>query len=107
MDFSESAILSIIWVFFGSLSFIVACFALTAVVAFKSKGLDFAKTYAEALIQLKILEIMLAVVMVFAATMLGVAKIISGDSVVTVISGITGYVLGGMRKKKNLPSTSK
>lgn len=41
---------------------------------------------------------MLAVIMVFAATMLAVANIISSEVVVTIISGITGYVLGGIKK---------
>ena len=98
VSFSQDAILTIIWVFFGSLSFIVLCFAITAIVAFRSKGLEFAKAYADTLVNLKILEIMLAVIMVFAATMLAVANIISSEAVVTIISGITGYVLGGIKK---------
>ena len=107
MTFSEGAILTIVWVFFGALSFIVLCFAITAIVAFRSQGLEFAKTYAEALIGLKILEIMLAVLMVFAATMLAVARVISGDAVVTIISGITGYVLGGIRKQASSDRTKR
>ena len=101
MEFSENSILSIIFTFFISLCFIVACFAATAIVAFRSKGIDFAKIYAEALVNLKILEIMLAIIMVFAATMLAVARVISGDAVVTIISGITGYVLGGLGKDRD------
>ena len=97
VSFSQDAILTITWVFFASLCFIVLCFAITAIVAFRSKGLEFAKAYAETLVNLKILEIMLAVIMVFAATMLAVANIISSEAVVTIISGITGYVLGGIK----------
>ena len=103
MEFTEETILKIIVWFFCTLGFIVLCFAITAVVAFRTRGKEFAKEYCEALIELNILQIMMAVVMVFAATMLAVAKIISAEAVVTIISGITGYVLGGVAQIR--PST--
>ena len=89
----------IVWVFFGTLGFIVLCFTIIAVVAFRTKGPEFARAYTAALVDLKILEIMLAVLMVFAATMLALARVITGEAVVTIISGITGYVLGGLGKR--------
>lgn len=83
--------------FFLTLSLIVLCFAIPGLMAYR-RDRAFAREFGITLERLQVLRIVMAIVMVFAATMLAVARVISAEAITAIISGITGYVLGGLDK---------
>ena len=97
MNFSEPFIGNVIIGFFVTLSLIVICFAIPGIMSYRGQA-EHAREFGRTLERLQVLRIVMAIVMVFAATMLAVARIISAEAITAVISGITGYVLGGLDK---------
>jgi len=49
----------------------------------------------------RILHLVTVIIVVFATTILGLERILSGEAVATILGGIIGYVLGSLRNYRN------
>ena len=80
---------------------VLVSFTVTAIVAFMRvpEGKNPADTFSLMFERAKLLQMIAVCLIVASATLLGLLKIIDANGTVAILSGIAGYVLGGLQKE--------
>ena len=91
----------------GALAF-AACLTIIGSIAFWKTEKGAAKTFSLLLERSNVLQMLTVILIVAAATLLRLADAINSEAIVSILSGIAGYVLGGVgfgrQKDKEEPS---
>jgi hypothetical protein len=94
-------LLGLAWVFFWGILIITLGFTVVGGIAFWKTNTGGAKTFTLFLQRGDALRIMTVGGIVVAATFLALAGVLDGAAVAAILSGIAGYVLGGLGKSKD------
>lgn len=100
-------LLGLAWIFVWVIGIVTLGFTIVGGIAFWKTNTGGAKTFTLFLQRGDALRIMTVGGIVVAATFLALAGILEGAAVASILSGIAGYVLGGLRQDKDDPETDK
>jgi uncharacterized Tic20 family protein len=84
---------------------IVACTTIVGGIAFWRAQKEQAKTFSLLLQRANALQMLAVILIIVAAVVLRIGNGISAEAIVSILSGIAGYVLGGVKWKQPEPDT--
>lgn len=101
LSLDSNAIVRLAWIALGALGITALSFTTTAIVAFRRapQGMNPAYTFSLMFERAKALQMMTVILIVVAAAFLVLVRIIDSNGVVGILSGIAGYVLGGIQRE--------
>ena len=80
---------------------VIACTVIVGGIAFWKTEKGGAKTFSLLLVRANALQMLAVILIVISAIILRLANAISSEAVVSILSGVAGYVLGGIAPKKD------
>ena len=97
----SAAIIRLGWIALLALGITALAFTVTAIVAFMRapQNMNPAYTFSLMFERAKALQMITVILIVVAVSFLALIRIIEPNGVVAVLSGIAGYVLGGIRRE--------
>ena len=95
------SIIQLAWIALLALVATAVAFTVTAIIAFQRAPQDKnpAYTFSQMFERAKALQMITVILIVVAAAFLALIHIIDSNGVVGILSGIAGYVLGGLQKE--------
>ena len=96
----SAAIVRLGWIALAALGITALSFTTTAIVAFRRapQNMNPAYTFSLMFERAKALQMITVILIVVAVAFLALVRIIEPNGVVAILSGIAGYVLGGIRR---------
>ena len=105
VSFDARTIIQLAWIALLALVMIVIPFTVIGVIAFKrapvAPGNNPAVTFSRLFERAKALQMITVILIVLAAAFLALLRVIDPNGVVAILSGVAGYVLGGIKKESS------
>jgi len=97
----SKAIVQLAWIALLAVAFVAIAFIILGVIAFKNvpERWNPAYTFSQMFERAKALQMITVILIVIAAAFLALLRVIDSNGVVGILSGIAGYVLGGLQKE--------
>lgn len=86
------------WIIFGCISVLAAAFTIVGSIAFWKATRGQAKTFSLLFERAEAVRISAVVLIIFAVVLLGIIGKIDSSGIIAILSGVAGYVLGGLDK---------
>lgn len=98
----SKAIVQLAWIALLAVAIVAIAFVILGVVAFKKVPNPYNPAYTFSLMfeRAKTLQMITVILIVIAAAFLALLRLIDSNGVVGILSGIAGYVLGGLQKER-------
>lgn len=94
------------WVAFWALCVLAVCFTILGAISFMRSKVGTAKSFTRLLERAEAVKLSAVILIVLAVTLLALLGRIDSQGVVGILSGIAGYVLGGLQKAADPSATA-
>jgi hypothetical protein len=94
------------WVAFYALCVLATCFTILGAISFWRSKVGTAKSFTRLLERAEAVKLSAVILIVLAVTLLALLGRIESQGVVGILSGIAGYVLGGLQKSSDTSTTA-
>lgn len=99
-------VIELAWVAFWALCVLAGCFTVLGSISFMRSRVGTAKSFTRLLERAEAVKLSAVILIVLAVTLLALLGRIDSQGVVGILSGIAGYVLGGLQKSAEVSAAT-